>query len=338
MLGAALARRLETVWYGNAPVPIVLSALERVYRAMLDIRRALYRGGWKRSERVDAPVVVVGNVTAGGTGKTPLVRWLVEELSGRGWKPGIVLRGYGGSARTARLVGARDDAAVVGDEAALLARCHTRAVAIGRRRADAARLLIEQAGCDVIVADDGLQHWALARDLEIAVVDGLRRCGNERLLPAGPLREPAARLDDVDYIVCNGGVARDGEIAMHVGGRHAVLLQDPSRVTTLSEFAGHDAHAVAGIGNPQRFFDLLRAAGIAITPHAWPDHHVFDGSELRFDDALPVFITEKDAVKCQAFAHARVYVVPVEAELPAAFADRIHSGLCALRDAASAAR
>ncbi len=327
---SALAERLQRIWYDQAPVPWWLDALESVYRGVLAVRRALYRTGWKRSTRVDVPVVVIGNITVGGTGKTPLVQWLTEELTQRGWKPGIVMRGYGARVRGARRVEGTDLASAVGDEAVLLAHCHARAVAVARRRADAARLLIDEVGCDVIIADDGLQHWSLARDLEIAVIDGRRRLGNGRLLPAGPLREPAERLQRVDYIVCNGE-PREGEIGMRVGARHVMPLREPSRILPLETFRGQRAHAVAGIGNPQRFFDTLRAAGIDAIEHPLPDHYAYRGDELEFGDELPVLITEKDAVKCAAFAHERVFVAPAEAHLPAGFADRIHASLHALR-------
>lgn len=327
---SALAERLQRIWYERAPVPWWLDGLEEVYRGLLALRRALYRAGFKRSERVGVPVLVVGNITVGGTGKTPLVQWLTEELTQRGWKPGIVMRGYGARVSGARRVSGTDLASVVGDEAVLLAHCHARAVAVARKRADAARLLVAEAGCDVIIADDGLQHWSLARDIEIAVIDGRRRLGNGRLLPAGPLREPPERLARVDYIVCNGE-PREGEIGMRVGARHAMPLREPSRIMPLDTFRGQRVHAVAGIGNPRRFFDTLRDAGIDAVEHPLADHYAYRGDELEFGDELPVLITEKDAVKCAAFAHERVFVVPAEAHLPADFADRIHATLHQLR-------
>ncbi|HET9483884.1 MAG TPA: tetraacyldisaccharide 4'-kinase, partial [Xanthomonadales bacterium] len=173
---------------------------------------------------------------------------------------------------------------------------------------------------------DGLQHWALQRDLEIAVVDGARRLGNCRLLPAGPLREPSERLSRVDHVVANGP-AEPGEVPMRVGGARALNLCDPTRIVPLSEFRGRSVHAVAGIGNPERFFALLRGFGIEVVPHAYPDHHAFRGDELALPGGDPILVTEKDAVKCAAFAGERVHVVPVEAELPASFADQVHAAL-----------
>lgn len=324
-----LASWLESIWYGQRPVPAVLALLERCYAAALALRRSLYAARMLRSETLSRPVVVVGNLTAGGTGKTPLVVWLVRELMLRGWQPGVILRGYRGSARTPRRVVARDDAGTVGDEALLIAQATGVPVAIGRRRAKAGRLLED--ACDVLVADDGLQHWALRRDIEIAVVDGERRHGNGRLLPAGPLREPLDRLSRVDHVVANG-TALPGEIPMRVTGSRAVSLRDPTRIVALESLRGREVHAVAGIGNPGRFFDLLRGFGIAVVAHGYPDHHDYDGRELDLPGEAPILVTEKDAVKCARFANARVHVVPVEAELPAQLADQVHAALHRLRE------
>lgn len=316
--------KLERIWYGGAPVPASLAALEQVYAGALALRRRLYASGWLRSEPLRVPVVVVGNVTAGGTGKTPLVAWLARELAQRGWRPGIVLRGYRGSAHGARRVAIGDDPALVGDEAVLLAQATQVPVAIGRRRVAAGRLLEDE--CDVLLSDDGLQHWAMQRDVEIAVVDGARRFGNGRLLPAGPLREPATRLSRVDHVVANGR-AEPGEIPMRVRGERAIALDDPARTLTLSSMRGTRVHAVAGIGSPERFFELLRGYGIEVEPHVYPDHHDYRGDELELPGEDPVLLTEKDAVKAARFASPRVYAVPVEAELPAEFADRLHAQL-----------
>lgn len=327
---ARLAAWLESIWYGGARVPLALALLEGVYATLLRLRRWSYSAGLRRITRVAVPVAVVGNLTVGGTGKTPLVAALAAELARRAWRPGIVLRGYGGSRHAPMLVGRDSDPALCGDEAVLLARSLDLPVAVGRRRAAAAALLVQRAECDVIVSDDGLQHWGLARDLEIAVIDGRRRFGNGRLLPAGPLREPPERLRAVDYTVANG-VAQAGEAAMRVSGTQACSLVRPGRRLELETLRGQRVHAVAGIGHPARFFDLLRGYGIEVVPHAWPDHHVYDGSELRFDDSRPVLVTEKDAVKCARWADERVWVVPVEAQLPPEWFDRVHQRLHAIR-------
>jgi tetraacyldisaccharide 4'-kinase len=322
----ALRERLEAAWYGGAPVPAWASAMESLYAAALRVRRWLYASGLRRSRRIGVPVLVVGNLTVGGTGKTPLVAALAVELRQRGWSPGIALRGYGGRRRRPGLLPADADPAEHGDEAVLLARATGVPVATGRRRAAAAALLAGQ-GCDLVLCDDGLQHWALARDLEVLVVDGTRRFGNGRLLPAGPLREPVERASRVDHVVVNGGIAREGEVAMRIVGQRALALDGSARALALESLRGQSVHAVAGIGNPERFFALLESFGIRVARHAWPDHHDFDGRELAFDDALPVLVTEKDAVKCARFADARTWVVPVEAELPSPFIDRLHAQL-----------
>ena len=331
----ALTNWLESIWYGGKRVPFYLSILERIYAFLgLWVRRRLYAAGWFPSERLPIPVVIIGNVTVGGTGKTPLVIYLVQELSRRGWRPGVISRGYGGRSRGVLFVDPSTEPALAGDEAVLIARATHAPVAIAKQRVEAGRLLIERGGCDVLISDDGLQHWALKRDIEIAVIDGTRRLGNERLLPAGPLRDPPRRLSYVDYVVANGK-AREGEIAMSVKGRSAQHVLDPGRVVPLAQFAGQKVHAVAGIGNPERFFEMLSRERIQVIAHALPDHHDFAGDEIQFGDELPVFVTEKDAVKCARFAHERLFVVPVEAELPPTFADQIHQTLHTLRTRAA---
>jgi tetraacyldisaccharide 4'-kinase len=228
----------------------------------------------------------------------------------------VVSRGYGGSQREPLLLGDTPDPAQVGDEPCLI---HASGVpvAVGRDRPSAARLLLD-AGCNVVIADDGLQHYRLARDVEICVIDGVRRFGNGRLLPAGPLREPMRRLQRVNLRVNNGGITADGEYAMQLHGSDAVRLLDGHH-QPLSTFAGGRVHAVAAIGNPQRFFDSLRSADIEVIEHAFADHHRFVPADLSFVDDLPVLMTDKDAVKCQGFAMAHWWRVPVEAQLPEAF-------------------
>lgn len=286
------------------------------------VRRGLYRRSWLKATRLPVPVILVGNINVGGAGKTPLTIALVEALRARGFKPGVVSRGYGGSARTPLLLDAQPEPVVVGDEPALI-RLRTGApVAIGANRPAAARLLLE-AGVDVVIADDGLQHYALARDVEICVVDGVRRFGNDQLLPAGPLREPLARLREVDFIVCNGGEAHAGEVPMRLLPGDAVSLSDPSCTQPLAAFAGSSVHAIAGIGNPARFFAALRKLGINVVEHAFPDHHRYLATDLEFGDAAAVLMTEKDAIKCRAFAADNGWAIPVAAELPATFFDAL---------------
>lgn len=314
---------LQRRWYEpGAGVPWWAHPISALYGCATGLRRGLYRHGWLRSTRLPVPVIVIGNLAVGGTGKTPLAIALVEALNARGFKPGVVSRGYGGAVHSPQLLDANPDPVQVGDEPALI---HLRTgvpVAVGADRPVAARLLTEQ-GVDVVIADDGLQHHALARDVEICVVDGVRRFGNERLLPAGPLREPLARLRDVDYVVCNGGEPRGDEIPMQLVLRDAVPLAGASMPKPLAAFSGKRAHAVAGIGNPGRFFDALRASGIEVIEHPFPDHHRFTQDDFGFDDGLPIVMTGKDAVKCRAFAATHWWCVPVSAELPAWFFDAV---------------
>ncbi len=301
---------LNRVWYRRRPPPWLVPA-SGLYAAVSALRRAAYRRGWLAVQRVGCPVLVVGNLSVGGTGKTPLVIWLADRLAAAGRRPGIMTRGYRGSAGAARLVGAEDSAALVGDEPVVLARRTGLPVAIGRARVEAARLLIG-AGCDVLVSDDGLQHYALSRDVEIVVIDGERRFGNGWLLPAGPLRESPRRLGRVDAIVLNGGVPSAGELAMRLEPGMVIGLRGGAPVP-LADFAGRTVHAVAGIANPQRFFRLLRAAGLEVIEHPFDDHADFRAADIRFADRNPVLMTEKDAVKCAGFADDRHAFVPVEA-------------------------
>lgn len=318
----SLGARIERIWYGGTPPPWWLRALVPVYRGLRWLHLAPYRFGWRRARRLAVPLVVVGNLTAGGSGKTPLVVALVDALRARGLRPGVVSRGYGGRERGPLLVDDLSRPADVGDEPCLIRRRSGVAVAVGRDRARAAHLLVER-GVDVVIADDGLQNPALAREVEICVVDGQRRFGNGLLLPAGPLREPVDRLATIPFRVCNGAAAQAGEVAMRLVGDMAVALDANGGTRPLESFAGRRVHAVAAIGNPARFFDGLRAHGIEVIAHAFPDHHAFAAAELAFGDELPVLMTEKDAVKCLAFATPLLWCVPVRAELPAAFFDAV---------------
>jgi tetraacyldisaccharide 4'-kinase len=268
-------------------------------------------------------VVVVGNLTVGGTGKTPLVAWLAEKLTERGLKVGILSRGYGGSATTPRFVEPGTDWREVGDEPLLLRQRTGCATVVSVDRVAGAQALIER-GVDVIVADDGLQHLRLVRDCEIVVIDGARGFGNGRLLPAGPLREPASRLAHADIVVLNGaaehasltplGLLADPRAAqMTLAPGDALHLAARRAARPLESLRGQRVHAVAGIGNPGRFFAELRARGLDVIEHPFPDHHAFTAADLEPGDDALILMTEKDAVKCRAFAPDRVWYVPVTA-------------------------
>ncbi|MGN6512696.1 MAG: tetraacyldisaccharide 4'-kinase [Lysobacteraceae bacterium] len=311
-------------WYDatRAP-PLGARLLAGAYAGVVAARAALYRRQWLPSYRVGAPVLVVGNVVAGGSGKTPLTIAAVERLRSAGWSPGIASRGHGrAEPGTARWVDADTDPRLGGDEPVLLARRTGVPVRIDQDRVAAARALVA-AGCDIVVCDDGLQHYRLRRDVEVEVLDARRRHGNGRLLPAGPLREPAARARRCDFHVVNLGDDPDaqagfGEWPMRLAAADARPLAG-GRAQPLAGFAGQRVHAVAGIGDPERFFAMLRGQGIAVVPHAFADHHDYTADDLRFGSDLPVLMTEKDAVKCAGFATLRMFAVPVRAELPEAF-------------------
>lgn len=300
---------LNRCWYGQGLGCLLarwlLVPFSLLFRLLVVMRAWAYHRGWLKSVRLPVPVVVVGNLTVGGAGKTPLTLALVEWLREAGYRPGIVSRGYGGSAPQAMPVLPDSDPAVVGDEPVLLARRAGCPVWIGRRRAEAGRqLLVFHPDVDVLVADDGLQHYALARDMEIVVADGRRGFGNGWLLPAGPLREPRGRLRGVAALVINGDGSIDPGVSLPTfnmrlqGGGFRNLL-DPSRVVTVSELSQGPLHAIAGIGNPSRFFDQLAAQGLEVIPHAFPDHHAYKPQDLP--DGR-VVMTEKDAVKLAPLA------------------------------------
>lgn len=290
------------------------------------LRRWLYRLGILHSESVAVPVIIVGNITVGGSGKTPLVLWLAELLRQRGYRPGLISRGYGGAAASwPQTVSADSDPRLVGDEALLLARRSACPMVVGPDRVAAARQLLAEHDVNIILSDDGMQHYRLARDIEIAVLDGQRRLANGLCLPAGPLREPGARLRSVDFVIANGHGAV-GEWSMQLEAGEAVALDGGER-RPVSTFTGEPVHAVAGIGNPRRFFDTLRGLGLEPIEHAFPDHHPYRKGELDFSDTAPVLMTEKDAVKYLDYAGDRHWYLPVTARLSDQFGERLLAAL-----------
>jgi tetraacyldisaccharide 4'-kinase len=312
------SERIVRHWY--APRLTALTAalfpLSLVYRGVVSLRRALFNQAVLSRARMPVPVVIVGNVAVGGTGKTPLVIALAHALAARGWHPGLLSRGYGAGSTAVREVAPNAGADDVGDEPLLLARTGF-PVFIGAQRAAAARaLLAVHPGCDVLLCDDGLQHYALDRDVEIVVVDATRGMGNGLVLPAGPLREPVSRLAGVDAIVLqgSGNVPRGSrEFAMRLAGDRFVRINDESITAGAESFRSEGVHAVAGIGNPARFFADLRAKGVTATCHAFPDHYRYTEADLDFAGASAILMTEKDAVKCARFADDRLWSLPVKA-------------------------
>lgn len=317
---------LQRVWYQRARGGFVLVPLSWLFAAAVALRRWLYSRGVLRSYDVGRPVIIVGNVTVGGTGKTPLTLWLAEKLCERGLRVGIAMRGYRADASAPRLVRLPATAEEVGDEALLAACRNVAQVAVGHDRVAVAALLVEQ-GCDLVIADDGLQHLRLQRQFEIAVIDGERGFGNGRLLPAGPLREPVTRLHDVDAVVINGPATPAHGVHMTLEARDAVSLGDGRTRRPLGAFVGGKVHAVAGIGNPGSFFATLRAHGLDPIEHPFPDHAALTRADIVFDDALAVLMTEKDAMKCAAWAEPRHWFVPVVAGFSQADAARLLGGV-----------
>ncbi len=310
--------RLQQHWYRLSPLHLLLHPLSLVFRLLAALRRALFRTGLLSSVKLPVPVIVVGNITVGGTGKTPLTLWLAQQLIETGWHPAIISRGYHSDGdAAAHEVHQKDDADAVGDEPLLMARRALCPVWIGRDRPAVALALLQvHPECDIIVSDDGLQHYRMQRDVEIAVVDGVRRFGNGLLLPAGPLREPLSRLREVDAVVINGGPPDTAEgILMSLHGSQFHNLLDPSQVRSAADFDGLKVHAIAGIGHPQRFFRHLQQLGLQPVTHAFPDHHRYTGDEINPKDADAVLMTEKDAVKCATFATAKHWVLQVDAQV-----------------------
>lgn len=312
---------LETHWYRNSALQLILLPASWLFGALVALRRALYRSHILTSYRLPVPVIVIGNISVGGTGKTPLTLAFAQQLIEQGYHPMILSRGFGGTTEQ-QAVSGNHTAAAVGDEPLLMAQRGICPVWIGRDRvATGLRALQAHPQCDVLLCDDGLQHYRLRRDMEIVVVDGVRRFGNGHLLPAGPLREPLSRLKTVDAIVVNGGtIALNQKIgtpqySMQLSGTLFYNLKNPGKTASASDFQGLRLHAAAGIGHPQRFFDALISLGLSITPHAFPDHHPYMACDLQFNECDALLLTEKDAVKCTTFADDKFWVLRVNARI-----------------------
>ena len=325
MSQSGLAQRLPALWYRRHLVAALwpLWPLSWLFRGLSAVRRGLFRCRVLASHRLPVPVLVVGNLTVGGSGKTPLVIWLVERLREKGFHPGVISRGYGGAGEGVREVLAGAGAGDVGDEPVLLARRSRAPVFVGRDRVAAGlALLAAHPECDVIISDDGLQHYRLQRDAEIVVFDR-RGAGNGRLLPAGPLREPLRRLRSTSAVVWNSAPPSTrfdvpvAQFSMRLAAAPFYALSDMSRRCTAEDLRGGRLFALAGIGDPSRFFDQLTALGLAFESRAFPDHHAYAADDLAFAEGGILLMTEKDAVKCAAFPLPQAWVLPVEAYLNA---------------------
>ena len=326
-----MSRKAPAFWQSQSLRSSLLLPLSALFGLVAAARRVQYRTGLRRPVRLPVPVVVVGNIAVGGSGKTPVVEWLVRRLREAGYTPGIVSRGYRGTIDGTALVPADGDPARFGDEPVLLARLAACPVAVGADRPAAAQALLRaHPGCDVIVSDDGLQHYRLARDVEGAVVDE-GTLGNCRLLPAGPLREPVSRLCGVDLVIAHGVLspglrAQFGQRAvfpMHLEGCDFVALGASGERRAAQDFRARRVHAVAGIGRPERFFAQLEGMGLTIIPHPFPDHHHFTAADLDFAPGEAKVLTSKDAVKCAPFAPADTWEFPVTAQIAAGAAELI---------------
>lgn len=318
-----ISRWLQDAWYDEMYISSALMPLSMFYDDYMRFRLFLYNKGLLTKIKFPVPVIIVGNITVGGTGKTPLILWLARFLRQEGYKPGIISRGYGGNSDSwPQWVDQHSDPEQVGDEAVLMAKHSDCPIAVGPERVKAAQMLLDKADCDVILSDDGLQHYALDRDIEIAVVDGERRFGNGYTLPCGPLREPISRLGSVDFVVVNGVPSEEHEFSMQILGDTAVNLVTKEE-KLLNEFKTSSCHALAGIGNPKRFFDLLESEGISFEKHAFPDHHLFSAEDILFEDDKQILMTEKDAVKCLGFASDKHWYVPVKAQPQQQFIDKL---------------
>lgn len=319
----AIHRWIQRVWYEGDRAHRLLLPFAWLYCLLLMLRRTMYRVGILRIHEAAVPVIVVGNITAGGTGKTPTTIWLAQEMRERGFSPGIVSRGYGGSrSKSSMRVDSASDPAIVGDEPVLIAKRTGCPVVVDADRFRAASMLVDD-GADLIIADDGLQHYGLARSYEICVIDGSRGLGNRTLLPAGPLRETIGRLEDVDQVLVNGRL-RKGAGPLSVVEQNALefelIATEVSRLNgsltrPIERFAGTTVHGVAAIGNPRRFFDLLRSHGIQVIEHAYPDHARLQKKDIHFGDDFDILMTEKDAVKFDRHVSDRMWYVPVDLKI-----------------------
>ena len=313
---------LIDAWYNKSFWLYLLSPLTFIFSALVRWRKNSYKKNPSKVWNSDVPIVVVGNITMGGTGKTPLVKHIAAELKERGYKPGLVSRGYGGKFSGTLEVNKETTFKQTGDEAQLLSKLQI-PFFIDKDRSRAARTLQEKHDCNVIISDDGLQHYKMDRKVEIAVIDGVRRLGNGMAFPAGPLREPKARLKEVDFIINNGGPTEADEILMTLNPAKFVHLNSGKRYSVDNWPMHKQVHAVAGVGNPNRFFDLLSRLGFEFDKNPFPDHHKYNKRDLYYLDHLPILMTEKDAAKCKHFNNSKIWYLSIEAKIESQFIDRL---------------
>ncbi len=304
---------INDLWYKKHPLSTFLIPFSWLFCAVIRIRRQAYKYNLLTRNHIPIPIIVVGNITVGGTGKTPLVSWMGKFLQQHGFKPGIISRGYKGHAKEwPQIVNSDSDPYLVGDEPVLLARQSGCPVVVSPKRFQSASILTKD--CDIIISDDGLQHYALHHDIRIAVVDATRLYGNQRCLPAGPLREPLNWLAEMDFIIMNGSQDKTKD-TMQYQFKLLRRVLDDKILYSLASLKGQTVHAVAGIGNPDKFFNSLRNNGLIVHHHPFPDHHSYHPNDIQFGDDLPVIMTEKDAVKCQNFANQQHLYLPIEASV-----------------------
>ena len=311
---------IQTAWrHKNALYYLVLKPLSWLFGLVTSTRRFAYKEGFFKSYAVPVPVIVVGNINVGGSGKTPVVMWLVEQLKNKGYQPAVISRGYGGSVKVSTPVNANTPASLVGDEPVLIKNRCACPVWVGKNRVEVATALLStHPECDVIISDDGLQHYKLKRDVEIAVVDAEHHKKHARLLPAGQLREPLSRLNSVDAIVCNDQKSDEAFYQMQLVGEQFYNLADVEKHAVAADFKYKAIKAMAGIGKPERFFEHLRQLGMTFVSVSFDDHYAFSAQDLAKIDCDVLIMTEKDAVKCKPFAQPHHWVLPVEASIDAA--------------------
>ena len=316
---------LTNAWYQTSLtfITFLLLPFSWLFWLCVKVRYWFYQFGIIKIKHFPVPVIVVGNITVGGTGKTPFVIWLAQFLQSQGYRPGIVSRGVGGRKHfKAYPVEARSLAEEVGDEALLLLKNTGCPVVISVNRVAAVEYLLKNFYCDIVISDDGLQHYRLGREIEIALVDGLRRFGNKCLLPAGPLRESISRLKKVDFVIVNEGNVND-KFVMNLDPIQFISVKYPDKEYTFEKFPHKKIHAIAGIGHPERFFSRLQRLGLDVIPHTFKDHYLYQAKDFNFAPELPIVMTEKDAVKCQAFAEDNYWYLQVSVKMSNTFQDEL---------------